>query len=468
MVFSSLFFLFRFLPLFLICYMAAPRRAGNLVLLLGSLIFYAWGEPVYVILMLVSAVSDYFHGLAIGRAVKEEKQIRAKGFLISSLAVNLLLLGFFKYADMLIWAVNAAFQTAVPLMELPLPVGISFYTFQTMSYVIDVYRKKVPAQRDFVAFCAFVTMFPQLVAGPVIAYRQVSGALLERRMTAEGVAAGLRRFLIGLGKKVLLANQAGGLFERIQGWGGEQLTMLASWTGILCFACQIYFDFGGYSDMAVGLGRMLGFSFPENFNYPYTAKSVSDFWRRWHMTLSGWFREYVYIPLGGSRRGRAATVRNLLIVWALTGIWHGAAFHFLLWGLWFAWFLILEKVWLAGLLSRLPAAVCHGYTMLVVLVGWVLFAMPDMGSFILWMRAMTGTGQAGFVGQRILYELGSSRTWLLFLAAGCTPFPARLGRRLSEGEKGAVLQILFYLSVFCLSVAFLINAGYNPFLYFRF
>lgn len=468
MVFSSLFFLFRFLPLFFVCYMAAPRRARNLVLLLGSLIFYAWGEPVYVILMLVSAVSDYFHGLAIERSVKEEKQIRAKGFLISSLAINLLLLGFFKYADALILAVNAAFQTAVPLMELPLPVGISFYTFQTMSYVIDVYRKNVPAQRDFAAFCAFVTMFPQLVAGPIVAYRQVSGALLERRMTAEGLAAGLRRFLIGLGKKVLLANQAGGLFERIQGWGGEQLTTLAAWTGILCFACQIYFDFGGYSDMAVGLGRMLGFSFPENFNYPYTAKSVSDFWRRWHMTLSGWFREYVYIPLGGSRRGRAATVRNLLIVWALTGIWHGAAFHFLLWGLWFAWFLILEKLWLAKQLSRLPAALCRGYTMLAVLGGWVLFAMPDAESLMLWMRAMTGTGRAGLVGQRILYELGSNRIWLLMLAAGCTPFPARLGRRLAAGTKGTVLEVLFYLSVFCLSAAFLVNAGYNPFLYFRF
>lgn len=446
----------------------APRRAGNYLLFLGSLVFYAWGEPVYVVLMIFSTISDYLHGMAIEKALEQGKRRRAAGLLFSSVFINLFLLGFFKYTDALIGGINTLTGLSLPLPALPLPVGISFYTFQTMSYTIDVYRREASAQKDFMAFAAYVTMFPQLVAGPIVPYRQVQRELRERKATTENLAAGLRRFLIGLGKKVLLANQAGALFVRIRGFEGQQLSMLAAWTGILCFAFQIYYDFSGYSDMAIGLGKVLGFSFPENFDYPYTARSVTEFWRRWHMTLSGWFREYVYFPLGGSRRGTLITVRNLLIVWGLTGIWHGAALNFLLWGLWFACFLILEKLWMTEFLTKLPRAVCHGYAMLVVLGGWVLFSMPDAGSAVSWAKAMAGMGAAGFVEKRTLYELSGNWIWLFVMAVGCTPLPAGFGKKLVSGAGGMIRETVFYLSLFALSVAFLVNAGYNPFLYFRF
>lgn len=481
MIFSSLIFLFRFLPVFFLIYFLTPRRARNLVLFLGSLVFYAWGEPVYVGLMLFSTVSDYFHGIFIEKSLQQKRHGQAKMFLVSSLAVNLLMLGFFKYADFLTGIVNGCLGTTIPALELPLPVGISFYTFQTMSYTIDVYRKKVPAQKDIVTFGAFVTMFPQLIAGPIVQYKSVARELENRRVAPEGLAEGLRRFLLGLGKKVLLANQAGALYEEIAGWKAENLTVLAAWTGILCFAFQIYFDFSGYSDMAVGLGKMMGFDFPENFNYPYLAKSVTDFWRRWHMSLSGWFREYVYIPLGGNRRGIGRQVLNILIVWMLTGIWHGASWNFLFWGLWFGIFLIVEKLWLLKLLKRLPQACSVLYTWLAVLVGWVLFSCTTTESMALWGRALLGMNGAGPFNQAILYELVSNAALLVLLAAGSTPLPAKLGRKLCAGDRtggnasreaagwfGTLAEAVWLLAVFGLSLAFLVDASYNPFLYFRF
>ncbi len=467
MVFSSLLFLFRFLPVFFLIYFLAPDRAKNLVLFLGSLVFYAWGEPVYVVLLLFSTVSDYCHGLAVERARRMGKDRAAKAFLISSLAVNLLMLGFFKYADFLIGSINAAAGSAIPLLELPLPIGISFYTFQTMSYTIDVYRGKVPAQRNIIAFGAFVSMFPQLIAGPIVQYRDVGEALRARRVTAQGLDAGIRRFCLGLGKKVLLANQAGALFEQLSGWEASERTVLAAWTAMLCFAFQIYFDFSGYSDMASGLGRMMGFTFPENFRYPYTAKSVTDFWRRWHMSLSGWFREYVYIPLGGNRKGIRRQIFNILVVWTLTGLWHGAAWNFLFWGLWFAAFLILEKLWLLGPLSRHPFW-GRIYTLLVVLGGWVLFSMTEPGALSDCLRAMAGQNGAGLWDTGILYELSSSGPLLLIMAVGSTPLPAMLGRRIAAAKGGWLAACLWPLLLFGLSVAFLVDASYNPFLYFRF
>lgn len=491
MIFSSLMFLFRFLPGFFLIYFITPRRAKNLVLFLGSLVFYAWGEPVYVGLMLFSTVSDYFHGILIEKSLQKKRQGRAKAFLISSLVINLLMLGFFKYADFLISFLNGCFQTSVPLLNLPLPVGISFYTFQTMSYTIDVYRKKVPAQKNIITFGSFVTMFPQLIAGPIVQYKSVEKELESRRITAEGLTEGIRRFLPGLGKKVLLANQAGALYEQIGGWGAENLTLLAAWIGILCFAFQIYFDFSGYSDMAIGLGKMMGFSFPENFNYPYLAKSVTDFWRRWHMSLSGWFREYVYIPLGGNRRGIRRQIFNILIVWMLTGIWHGASWNFLFWGLWFVVFLVIEKIWLQKLLKKLPRGFGIVYTWLVVLGGWVLFSCTTTESMVLWGRALLGMSGAGLADKAILYELNSNAALFVLLAAGATPLPAKLGRKLCGCDEkngnagvsrrqpmraGAVLsawtgriaETVWLLAVFALSLAFLVDASYNPFLYFRF
>lgn len=487
MIFSSLLFLFRFLPAFFILYFLTPRRAKNFVLFFGSLVFYAWGEPVYVGLMLFSAVSDYLHGIFLEKARQEGKKGLAKGFLVSSVCINLLLLGFFKYADFLIGAVNKWTGAGIPLLGLPLPVGISFYTFQTMSYTIDVYRQKTPAQKNFIAFGAYVAMFPQLIAGPIVQYKSVADELEERHVDAQKLSEGIRRFCLGLGKKVLLANQAGALYELICAREQTRLTTLSSWVGIVCFAFQIYFDFGGYSDMAIGMGKMMGFDFPENFNYPYLASSVTDFWRRWHMSLSGWFREYVYIPLGGNRKGWKRQIFNILTVWALTGIWHGASWNFLFWGLWFAFFLILEKMWgiktahvnpadgkhRPGYLARAVGTV---FTWLVVLGGWVLFSSETTERLALWGGALLGFKSAGLFDNRILYELTSNAGLLILLILGATPLPAGLCRKLfwKKDRREAkniwcgLCEIFWLLLVFCLSVAFLVDDSYNPFLYFRF
>lgn len=462
MVFSSVFFLFRFLPIFFICYFIAPRRVRNLILFLGSLIFYAWGEPVYVVLMLFSTVSDYIHGLLIERY---RGKAASKWLLASSVVINLGLLGFFKYSG----------------LNLPLPVGISFYTFQTMSYSIDVYRGEVKAQRNILDFGVFVTMFPQLIAGPIVKYKQVAEELKERHATLEDMQAGARRFVIGMGKKVLLANGIGQLFTEISGMSAGGITTLAAWTGILAYAFQIYFDFSGYSDMAIGLGRIMGFHFPENFNYPYTAVSITDFWTRWHMSLSSWFKEYVYIPLGGNRKGIRRQLLNILIVWSLTGIWHGAGVNFLLWGMWFALFLILEKLVLGKVLKRLPRFAGWIYTMLIVLISWCFFSLEKADSIFVFLRAMFGRGAAGFVDDKALYMLSNYRSLFLILIVAAIPFCKKAAERMRayctgfEGKKGTVLEvtwtvveILFLMAVLVLSIAGIVDASYNPFLYFRF
>lgn len=345
MVFSSVIFLFRFLPIFMICYYVVPQRMKNFILFAGSLFFYAWGEPVYVVLMLFSTLSDYIHGLLVDRFRGKK---RATVFLVSSIIINVLLLGFFKYADFLIGVFNSVAGTAYPLLELPLPIGISFYTFQTMSYTIDVYRGEVKVQKNLLDFGVFVTLFPQLIAGPIVKYRQVADELHNRPMNVYQISYGAKRFVIGLAKKVLIANNVGALWAEIAALDYGELSALTAWIGILAFAFQIYFDFSGYSDMAIGLGACLGFTFPENFNYPYISKSVTEFWRRWHITLSSWFREYIYIPLGGNRKGIGRQLLNILIVWMLTGIWHGAASEFPALGIMVCFFLdfreaVLEK-----------------------------------------------------------------------------------------------------------------------------
>ena len=357
MVFSSIVFLFRFLPLFFLLYYLVPERMKNLILFLGSLIFYAWGEPVYVLLMLFSTVVDYVHGRLLERLRGKRG---AKLVLLSSVVINLGVLCFFKYADFLIGSVNAVLGTKVPLLSLGLPIGISFYTFQTMSYTIDVYRGQARVQRNLLDFGVYVAMFPQLIAGPIVKYRDVEKSMHHRSITLPDVSEGLKRFCMGLGKKVLLANNIGELWAFVSAMDLRRISMLTAWLGIVAFGFQIYFDFSGYSDMAIGLGRMLGFRFPENFNYPYISASVTEFWRRWHISLGSWFREYVYFPLGGSRRGLPKQLLNILVVWMLTGIWHGAGWNFLLWGLWFAFALMLEKLFLGRLLAWLRKDVAHG------------------------------------------------------------------------------------------------------------
>jgi len=477
MVFSSLLFLFRFLPLMLAAYFIVPRRFRNGVLFLGSLIFYGWGEPVYIGLLLFSTVVDYTHGRAIGWLLSQGRQKAAKWIVVSSAVINLGLLGFFKYTDFLLGAVNYVAGTQIPLLNLALPIGISFYTFQTMSYTIDVYRGKTRVQKNIINFGAYVSMFPQLIAGPIVRYSTIAEELDERRESYEMFGDGIACFVSGLGKKVLLANTIGALWTEIQGIPDGERSVVLLWLGILAFGMQIYFDFSGYSDMAVGLGRMFGFHFPENFRYPYTSKSITEFWNRWHISLGTWFKEYVYIPLGGNRKGIGRQICNIMIVWLLTGIWHGAGWNFLLWGVYFGVLLLLEKLVLKRYLEKMPSLLQSVYAMLLVFLGWVLFAHDDMAAGALYYRQMFGLGQIAFVNGRTLYLLVSYLPLLVITVLGSTPHPKRLAaalfQKLGAGrdeEPVAVTAaaITAMAVVMILVVAYLVDASYNPFLYFRF
>lgn len=460
MVFSSLTFLFAYLPLVLAVYVLVPAKARNAVLFIVSLFFYGWGEPVYVLVMLASITVNWLFGLAIGKA-RDRQTARRR--LVLCLVFNLALLGFFKYADFLIENLNRLGLHLRPL-HIHLPIGISFYTFQTMSYPIDLYRGKTEVQHSWVDFGTYVSMFPQLIAGPIVRYTEIAAQLKQRVVNRENFSAGISRFCCGLCKKVLLANQIGELFEDIQQLGPQDQSLLTAWLGITAFAFQIYFDFSGYSDMAVGLGKMLGFSFPENFNYPYTSRSVTDFWRRWHMTLSYWFRDYVYIPLGGNRRGLKRQILNILIVWLLTGLWHGASWNFVLWGLYYGLVLILEKLFLLKKLEKAPAWVGHVYTILIVWLGWVLFAFPDLSRGTAYLACLFGSTGVLANGLTLFYL----RDHLLLLAVcviACMPRPKKLFRPLLDSTAGAPL--LTGLSLLACT-ACIVNSSYNPFLYFRF
>lgn len=462
MVFSSFVFLFRFLPAVLILYAFVPWKNG--LLFLASLFFYAWGEPVYVVLMLFSTAVDFFHGKKVEELIKRGEKRRAKGFVASSVVINLALLGFFKYGDFIIENINRVFGAGFTPLSLPLPIGISFYTFQTMSYTIDIYRGKARAQKNMISFGTYVALFPQLVAGPIVRYQSIEDQLSKRRTDWTKVSEGAWRFVIGLAKKVLLANTAGLLWNRVLEAGAQEMSQMLSWLGIGAFTLQIYFDFSGYSDMAIGLGKIFGFTFPENFDYPYESKSITEFWRRWHMTLGEWFREYVYIPLGGNRRGKGIWMRNLLIVWMLTGFWHGASWNFMLWGLYFGGILMLEKLWLGTWLKRAPALLTHLYVMVLVILGWVLFSFENLSQAFSYMRYMAGIGVPA-VNSLALYELKSFGLLMLLMCAGCTALPARTFRGLKE-KRGAA--VCFMAAVFLWCLASLLNASYNPFLYFRF
>lgn len=463
MVFSSIFFIFYFLPAILEVYFLAPKHHRNLVLFLGSLIFYAWGEPVYVALMLFSTAFNYFAGRKIGRT---EQQAQKKRVLTISVVVNLAILVFFKYTNFFLGLINAALPWDIPYLNLALPIGISFYTFQTMSYVIDVYRGKVAAQKNFINFGTYVTLFPQLIAGPIVRYSTIEKQLTSRRETIEGFSSGLMCFAAGLAKKVLIANNIGLLWDSVHATALPELSALSAWLGIIAFAFQIYFDFSGYSDMAIGLGRMFGFKFEQNFNYPYISKSITDFWRRWHISLSTWFKEYVYIPLGGNRAGRGRAHLNILIVWVLTGFWHGASFNFLAWGLYYALLLMLEKDVLAKLLNKLPKAVGTVYTLFFVLIGWVLFASDSLTESIGYLKVMFGLSGAGAVSPMFFYDFLSNMVLLVIAAAASLPFGAKIGRRYVQKSPAAAVIPVAVVLILCM--AYLVDAGYNPFLYFRF
>ncbi len=464
MVFSSLTFLFGYLPLTLAAYFFSPLRWRNFTLLVVSLFFYGWGEPVYIGIMFLSILIDYTHGMLVER-FRARRNV-ARWFVGQSVVFNLLLLGFFKYWDFFAANLSRLPGISIPELGLPLPLGISFFTFQTMSYTIDVYRNDAPVQRNIVDFGAFVTLFPQLIAGPIVKYKSVAADLKKRSSTAEGFASGACRFTVGLAKKVLLANAAGSLWEACLGaHSGGGLTVVSGWMGLFAFGFQIYFDFSGYSDMAIGLGEMLGFHFSENFDHPYLSASVGEFWRRWHMSLTSWFREYLYFPLGGSRCSTVKTLRNLLIVWLCTGFWHGASWNFVLWGLYFGLWLILERFVFRDLLEKTPVWLKRVYTILVVFVGWGIFAMEDMGICGKYLAVCFGGGPLWRAADG--YRLRSYAVVLALLVLGSTNLAADLWKRLPQRAAKVLTPALMLLGL-TVCTAYLVDGSYNPFLYFRF
>lgn len=466
MVFSSTIFLCVYLPLVLLGYYICPKKGKNLFLLIVSLIFYAWGEPKYVFLMIFSILVNYVFGLLMDKHRENKK--RLKLMLVISVIIDLGLLSVFKYTDFIITNINSAFGAGFDLLNIALPIGISFYTFQAMSYTIDVYRDDVRVQRNLIDFGMYITMFPQLIAGPIVRYSDVQDQLAERNVTTADFSEGIMRFVVGLGKKVLLANQMGAVWTQIYAIGGD-ISALMAWTGAAAYTFQIYFDFSGYSDMAIGLGRMFGFKFPENFRYPYESVSITDFWRRWHITLSTWFKEYLYIPLGGNRRGLARQALNLLIVWTLTGFWHGAGWNFVMWGLYYFAILFIEKLFLLKALDKLPRLFRHAYALLLIVIGWVIFASDDVSVMLPYLGSMFGAN--GALGGMDVYTLLTRAALMVICCVASTELPKRLfvtaAGKMNEKAAFTVKSVLT-LALLALSVVFLIGDSYNPFLYFRF
>ncbi|MGN1457386.1 MAG: MBOAT family O-acyltransferase [Acutalibacteraceae bacterium] len=469
MVFSSIVFLFVFLPVVLLLYYITPKKFRNLLLFVVNLVFYGWGEPRFILLMLVSIVVNYVSGLLIGKFKNSGKQNlkAAKAVLITSIIVNIGLLVFFKYAGFIGNTLNIVLPFVnIPVMEIPLPIGISFYTFQTMSYVIDVYRNDAKAQKNIITFGTYVSLFPQLIAGPIVRYRDVETQLISRKENLTQFNNGVKLFVIGLCKKVLLANQMGALWDTLR----ENFTsggILAAWFGICAYSLQIYFDFCGYSEMAMGLGNMLGFDFLKNFDYPYISKSITEFWRRWHISLSSWFREYIYIPLGGNRKGFPRQVFNMLVVWALTGLWHGANYNFILWGLYFFVILFLEKLFMLKALEKIPSAFQHIYSLLLIVLGWLIFYFEDMSQ--LWNYLCVMFGSSGvFVSAKALTDIISYLPLFAVAVFACTPVAKILYNKIPKNNFCFTLETIGCMCGLLLSTASLASSGYNPFLYFKF
>lgn len=466
MVFSSTIFLCVYLPLVLLGYYICPKKGRNLFLLIASLVFYAWGEPKYVFLMIFSILVNYIFGRLMDK--NRGRQKRMKLLLVLSVVIDLGLLSVFKYTDFIITNVNAIFGSSFDLLKIALPIGISFYTFQAMSYTIDVYRDDVRVQKNLIDFGMYITMFPQLIAGPIVRYADVQDQLAERSVTTADFSEGVMRFVVGLGKKVLLANQMGAVWSEIYALGGD-VSALMAWTGAIAYTFQIYFDFSGYSDMAIGLGRMFGFKFPENFRYPYQSVSITDFWRRWHITLSTWFKEYLYIPLGGNRYGLARQALNLLIVWSLTGFWHGAGWNFVMWGLYYFVILFIEKLFLLKALDKLPKLFRHVYALLLIVIGWVIFASDDVSVLLPYLGSMFGAN--GAVGGMDVYTLFTKAVLIVICCVASTELPKRLflSATGAMNEKAAfTIKSVMTIALLALSMILLIGDSYNPFLYFRF
>ncbi|MBR5227792.1 MAG: MBOAT family protein [Clostridia bacterium] len=468
MVFSSLPFLFVFFPITFLLYFIVPKKAKNILLLITSLIFYAWGEPIYVFLMIFTCLIGYYTALWMEKYPKHNKKI-----LIGTIIFDLAILGFFKYANFLIDNINGIFNLSINALELSLPIGISFYTFQIMSYTIDVFKKEVKAEKNFFYFTTYVSLFPQLIAGPIVRYQTISDELHNREVTLEKFSQGFTRFVIGLGKKVLLANNIGALFNSIT--ASSEITTIMAWLGTFAFGLQIYFDFSAYSDMAIGMGKMLGFSFLENFNYPYIANSVTNFWQRWHMSLSTFFRDYVYIPLGGNRCSKIKHIRNIFVVWGLTGMWHGASWNFIIWGLYFGVLLVIEKFFLKKYLEKIPNVLRIIYTDFLVLISWAIFSFDNFSDLKNWFAKMFGIGTK-VSSEQTLYYLKNYAIILVICIIGCTPLFKNLIVKLEQKlKKNKILLTTFdivclivCILILLLSIAYLVNASYNPFLYFRF
>ncbi len=467
MVFSTPIFMFYFLVITLFVYYLVPRKLRNLVLLCASLWFYYWGEQEYVAIMFLSSFIDFTHGWLVERCKKNGNDKGARMAVASSIFFNLALLFFFKYWDFIAASLQSVGLTFMPALGIHLPIGISFYTFQTMSYTIDVYRGDTRAQRNIINFGTFVTLFPQLIAGPIIKYKDLGDQIDERTCNADKFASGVQIFMVGLGKKLLIANNVGMLWDSYKAMALYDLTVAGSWLGVLAFTFQIYFDFSGYSDMAVGLGRMLGFEFLPNFNYPYISKSITEFWRRWHISLSTWFREYLYIPLGGNRCSKPRWMFNLLVVWAATGIWHGASWNYLLWGLYFFVLLMLEKFFLLKVLDKAPALVGHIYTMFFILVSWAIFALEDFSHLTGYLKVMFGLGGVPLVNDNLGYYLTSYLPILAVAALASTPLGVTVYRRLPQWAARCLCTVLVVAGL-VICTAYLVDGTYNPFLYFRF
>lgn len=472
MVFSSIPFLFFFFPVFLILYYGVPYKCKNYILLAFSLVFYAWGEPVYILLMFFASFVDYANGLLMSRFGTTQNKRRM--FLMISVVINLSMLGFFKYADFFIQILNQAGHLAIPPLGLGLPIGISFFTFQTMSYSIDLYRKEVEPEKNYFLYLTYVSMFPQLIAGPIVRFSTVNEELHHRSIGFQGFGEGMLRFMQGLFKKVLFANNMGALWEIIKGLEYGQASVVTAWLGAAAFTLQLYFDFSAYSDMAIGMGRMLGFHYLENFRYPLFAVSVTDFWRRWHISLSTWFRDYVYIPLGGNRRGVLIHLRNIAIVWFLTGLWHGAAWNFIFWGVYYGILLALEKYVWGKYLEKLPGMARHFYTVFIVVFGFTIFVFDNTSELFSYIRLMFGMASNGLAGWEFLYYIKNYGVLLLTAAVLSAPvYPWLCGKlKSTEGRHrmlfAEVLRVCGYIILFVLTVSYLVGDTYNPFLYFRF
>ena len=464
MVFSSLVFMFAYLPITLLAYYLVPRQGRNIFLFIVNLIFYGWGEPKLVLLMVFNIFFNYIGGWLVDKYRADAK--KKKLFLILTCVLDIGILAVFKYTGMITETLNMLPFLNIPELQISLPIGISFYTFQTMSYVIDVYRDDAPVSKNFINFGTYVALFPQLIAGPIVRYRDVAEQLVNRRETLEMFTRGVKLFMVGLAKKVIIANTMGTLTTNIFATTDEN-GVVGTWVGMIAYTFQIYFDFSVYSDMACGLGNMMGFEFLKNFNYPYIAKSITDFWRRWHISLSTWFKEYVYIPLGGNRKGVKRQILNLLIVWGLTGLWHGAAYNFVLWGLYYGLLLILEKFVLKKFLDRLPSFVQHIYTLFIIIIGWGLFYFTDVGQLGEFMVDLFNFGN-GICGDQAFNLIMSNLPMLIIAAVASTPLATMLYTRFEHTRFMWIPETLYCMGVLAVSTASLVNQSYNPFLYFRF